>query len=302
MTIDLEEQLTSGMRERVADAALPGDVLGKAMRHHHRRTAVIRMGYGLGVVGLAGVLAAGVTLSGGSHPGGGSPGGANPAVQALPASLRLANAATASDGISYRIKLTIGANATSNGVSQGAGFSQTFDGAFDPHAATGYVRTRNDAGVLTELLIDGTRYIGTERAEGTKPTGVHETYGRYGQYSGKYDQLSYGLQGNPVLSGVTADPASLFKALREANATVTDGPDGSLRFVYRQTSADGTTVTNGDVTLDGNGRIARVAITGTTETTAKGRLDRSEFTTTLDLSGYGLPVTVQRPADVVPAN
>jgi hypothetical protein len=59
-------------------------------------------------------------------------------------------------------------------------------------------------------------------------------------------------------------------------------------------------VYDGDVTLDGNGRISRVAIAGTWESTIKGRLDKSEFVMTIEFSDYGLPVTVERPAKVVP--
>jgi hypothetical protein len=292
MTIDLEEQLSAGMREHAAGLTLNGDVLGRATRNHRRRVAAVRLGYGLGVAGLAGVLAAGLTLGGGGAPR--RDAGTPPAVQMQAPSLRLAAAAAASDDISYRIKLTT--------TAVGASHALTYEGAFDPRTDTGYVRCVGDAGVLTELLIDGTRYIGTEPLPGRSPAGNHEAYSRYGRYPGTFDRLAYGLSGTPVVGAATADPATLFKALREANATTSQNPDGSLHFQIRQATNHDATVMDGDVTIGADGRVAKVAITGSWESTVKGRLDRGEFTTTLELSDYGLEVKVDRPADVVPAN
>ncbi|GAA4257017.1 hypothetical protein [Dactylosporangium darangshiense] len=294
MTTDLEEQLSAGMREHTAGLALSGDVLGRATRNHRRRAATVRAGYALGVAGLAGVLAAGLTLGGGGGANDPAPKAAPPSVaQAQTPSLRLAAAAAASDDISYRIRLSSGAKGAQPLV---------YEGAFDPRTDTGYLRSTQEAGVLTELLIDGTRYIGTERIPGHEPEGEHERYGRYAQYPGRYDRLSYDLSEQAVLGSTTADPASLFRALQAANATISQNPDGTLHFRIVQQSATDKIVQDGDVTLDANGRIARIAIAGTWESTAKGRLDKGEFTTTLELSDYGLAVTAQRPADVVPAN
>jgi hypothetical protein len=285
MTTDLEEQLTAGMREQVTGTAMSADVLGQATRRFRRRAATVRVGYALGVAGLAGALAAGLTLGGTSQPGGGKA----PIVQAQPASVRLVNAVKASGAISYRVRLTTD--------------YFTFEGAFDPRTATGYVRSANDAGILTELLIDGTRYIGTEPpAKGPKPTGEHEAYGRYGRYPGKYDRLSYGGEGGPVLGAAAPDPAGLLEALAKVDAVVTDKGDGTLRFEYTQRTKDGSTFTSGVVALDGAGRIAKVAIGGTWESTAKGSRQAGKFTTTTELSDYGVAVKVERPTDVVPAN
>lgn len=287
MTIDLEEQLSAGMRERAGGLALSGDVLGRATRRHHRRVVTVRAAYAVGVAGLAGVLAAGLTL--GAAPQTQNANNA-PVVQQQAPALRLAAAAAASDEISYRIRISSGA--------KGAAPGQVSEGAFDPRTHTGYLRTDNDAGVLTELLIDGTRYVGTEPRPGVHITGTHEAYSRYGQYAGKYERFD----GQGVAYSVTADPASLFKALRAAGATTSENPDGRLHFRIEQGPADEHTTVDGDVTLGPDGRIARVAMTGTWESTRKGRLDQGEFFTTLELSDYGLAVTVARPADVVPAN
>jgi hypothetical protein len=292
MTNRLEEQLSAGMRESATGLTLSGDVLGRATRNHRRRVATVRLGYALGVAGLAGVLAAGLTLGGGgaAQPDAKAP----PATQVQAPSLRLANAAAASDEISYRSKLTLGA--------PGAPDITTYEGAFDPRTDTGYLRCVRDHGVLTELLINGTRYFGTEPLPGKTPTGVHEAYSRYGEYPGKHEGFSYNLSNLPAVSGVTADPASLFKALKEANAEISQNPDGTLHFRIRQEHQDGVTVYDGDVTIGADGRIAKVAIAGTWESTAKGRLDKGAFTMTLELYDYGLDVRVERPADVVPAN
>jgi hypothetical protein len=291
MNTDLEERLIDSMYHKVDGIALTSEVLGRATRRPRRPTTTVRIGYALGVAGLAGVLTAGLTLGNGATPR--QDAGKAPAVQAEPASPRLVNAAAASDNISYRMRLKTG----------GPG-GLTYEGAFDPRIATGYVRAPQDDSVTTELLINGTRYIGGEPPLGplSPDKGPGETYGRYGQYPGKYDRLS--LYGGPdtVLGAAAPDPAALFKALKNADATTTENPDGTLHFEYTTQSKEGSTTTSGDVTLNADGRIAKVALTGTWQSTAKGRLDTGTFAATLELFDYGVKVKVKRPTDVVPAN
>ncbi|MEV4509445.1 hypothetical protein AB0K00_10860 [Dactylosporangium sp. NPDC049525] len=292
MSIDLEQQLAAGMREHVADLAVDSAaVVGRATRRHRRRTAVIRTGYALGVAGLAGVLAVGLTAGGGRAT------RDQPAVQAeAPASLRLSKAAAASDNISYRMKLVTG---TATGAA-----ARTCEGAFDPLAATGYVRCPQDDSVMVELLIDGVRYMGGEPPLTPLPPdkGPGETYGRYGQYPGTHEHLSLYGEADTVLGAAAPDPAALFKALQQANATVTQNPDGTLHFEYATQANLGSSTTAGDVVVNGDGRIAKVTLAGTWQSTAKGRLDTGTFRATLELSDYGVPVHVDRPTDVVPAN
>lgn len=293
MSIDLEEQLAAGMREHVADIAVDGAVVARAARRHHRRSAVIRTGYALGVAGLAGVLAVGLTAGAG-----GEAAHNPPAVQAEPpaASLRLSKAAAASDNISYRMKVTTG-TATDPAT-------RICEGAFDPMSATGYVHCPQDDSVMVELLIGGTRYIGGEPPLTPLPADKTpgEQYGRYGQYPGTFDRLSlYGDAGS-VLGSAAPDPAALFQALQQANATVTQNPDGTLHFEYVTQDGLSSSSTAGDVTLNADGRIARVALTGTWQSTVKGRLDTGAFRATVELSDYGVAVHVDRPTDVVPAN
>ena len=294
MNTELEERLLQSMHHKVDGIALTGDVLGRAARRHRRRTTTIRIGYALSAAGLAGALVAGLTVGNGAAPR--QDAGKAPAGQAEPASLRLVNAVAASDNISYRIRLTTGNPSGKGGL--------TYEGAFDPRTATGYVRQPRDDSVMTELLIAGTRYIGGEPPLGKLPPdkGRGETYGRYGRYPGKYERLS--LYGGPdtVLGAASPDPAALFKALTAADAATTENADGTLHFEYATNSKDGSGTTSGDVALNADGRIAKMALTGTWQSTAKGRLDTGTWIATLQLFDYGLKVNVKRPIDVVPAN
>lgn len=286
MNTDLEERLVESMAHSIDGITLDGDLLGRATRRHRRRTATVRLGYGLGVAGLASAVAVGVTVAG--HGGGGAP--KAPVAQAPSASMRLVSAVAASDDISYRMRLRTG--------------GLNYEGAFDPRTDTGYVRAPQDDSVMTELLINGTRYLGGEKPAGPLPPdkGLGEKYGRYGQYPGRYDHLSlYGDPDSP-LGAASPDPAALFKALAKAGATTTENADGTLHFAYTTKTRDGSTATAGDVTINGDGRIAEVAMNGTWQSTAKGRLDKGTFKATLELYDYGVKVEVKRPADVVPAH
>jgi hypothetical protein len=169
--------------------------------------------------------------------------------------------------------------------------------------SVGNVKSTASRGVTTELLINGTRYWGTEpRPDGRKPPGTHEEYSLYGQYKGRYEGLTYGASEDPVLGTVAPDPAGLLKALREAKATVTGKPDGTLGFTYSTTRDKDSQTFTGDVSLDANGRIAKMVVVALWETTIKNRLDRGEATMTTEFSDWGLPVTVERPARVIPAD
>ncbi len=291
MTTDIEEQLIAGMRQEVAGVALTSDVVGAARRRHQRRRAVLGATYAMGVLGLAGVTAVVLTVGGAGQPG---PAGERaPVASAATPRLALVAAVTASENISYRMRLT-----------QSGPGGLTYEGAFDPKTTTGYVRAPQDDSVMTELLINGTRYIGGEPPLGHLPpdkSGPGETYGRYGQYPGKHDRLSLYGTSDTVLGAASPDPAALFTVLKDTNATVTENPDGTLHFEYATQLKDGSTSTTGDIVRDADGRIARVALTSTWRSTAKGRLDTGTSTSTLELFDYGVEVKVRRPADVVPA-
>ncbi|MBF9129718.1 hypothetical protein I0C86_12225 [Plantactinospora sp. S1510] len=293
MTTDIEEQLIAGMHQETAGVTLTSDVVGAARRRHQRRTVLLRATYAMGVLGLAGVTAAVLTVGGNGQPG--PTAGPPPATSAAAPQLKLVAAVAASENISYRMRLATGDQSGRVGL--------TYEGAFDPGTRTGYVRSPQDDSVMTELLINGTRYIGGEPPLGELPPdkGPGEKYGRYGQYPGKHDRLSLYGDADTVLGAASPDPAALFAALKSANATISETPDGRLHFEYATQSRDGSTTTSGDVTRDAEGRIGKVALTGTWQSTAKGRLDTGTFTATLELFDYGVEVKVERPTDVVMA-
>lgn len=294
MNSDLEERLTASMSRTAGGLEPSGDILERATRNHRRRTVMIRAGYGLGVIGVAGAVALSLTAGGGTVDGNRVEPGPPPAVSAQPPSLRLANAVVASDNISYRMRLVTGTPSDQVLV--------TYEGAFDPRTATGYCRSPREDSILTEILIDGIKYVGGERPDGQPPRpGTGETYGRYGQYPGKHDRLSiYAAPDGDIMGAVSPDPAALFRALKAANATTTQNPDGTLHFEYTTQDQLGSTATSGEVTLNADGRIAKVAMSTDWRTTAKGRLDTGTVTTTLELFDYGVEVKVERPKDVVP--
>ncbi|MET7968582.1 hypothetical protein [Micromonospora sp. NPDC005305] len=288
----LDERLANRLHDIVDDepGSVPpvGALLDRGRRARRRRTTTM-VGATCALLALGVATAATVATT----PAPGRPGvtaEASPPEPASPA-LQLVSAVTASENISYRMRLT-------NSGPQGL----TYEGAFDPRTAIGYVRVAQDDSVMTELLINGTRYEGAERPRGKLPAdkvGPGEMYGRYGQYPGRYDRLSLYGDGNSVLGAAAPDPAALFTALKSANATISEKPDGTLHFGYTTSDKAGSTTTSGDVTLDGDGRIATVVLTGTWQSTAKGRLDTGTFSSTLELFDYGVTVTVKRPADVV---
>lgn len=264
-----------------------GALIQRGRRARRRRTTAL-----VGTTCALLALGVGTALTVPTDSPAGRSGVTTQAVSPAPASpaMRLVSAASASENTSYRMRLT---NSGRDGLK--------YEGAFDPRTATGYVRAPQDDSVTTELLINGTRYMGGERPLGKLPAdkGPGETYGRYGQYPGTYDRLSLYGGGNGVLAAAEPDPAALFAALKRQNATVTENPDGTLHYTYAETNRDGSSSTAGDVTLDRDGRIATIALTFTWQSTAKGRLDTGTVNSTLELFDYGTAVTVERPTDVV---
>jgi hypothetical protein len=284
MSTELEHHLSAAMQHEADGLDSPADILARATRSHRNHRTKMRIGYALSAAGLAGALAAGLSIAGSAQaPKAGGP----PSASAQTPALRLAAAATASGDTSYRVKVTTD--------------SFVYEGAFDPARKTGYLRSANEYGFLVQLLIDGTKYEGTEPpADGKPHHSDGEKYSRYGQHPGTFDHLS--VEGDEVSdAAATPDPTALIKALRDQDATITENADGTLHFEYTVKSDGGkSTVTRrGDVTLDDHKRIARVATTVTWSSTVKGKLQSGKGKLTFELSDYGVPVKVQRPADVV---
>ncbi|MFC0509075.1 hypothetical protein [Micromonospora costi] len=288
MTIDIEEQLAAGMRQEVAGVTLATDVLHAATRAHRRRTLLHRGAYAAGVVGLAGVLAVAVTTGG---TGDTAPQAGPPAVAGeAPANVRLVAAVAASEKTSYRIRVT-------TEFAGEPGSRETAEGAFDPAARTGYLRTPIAGGpaYAEQRLIAGARFLGSTGSETWK------------QERGRYDRLDYAgaaPQGTVVGS---ADPEDLFAALRRADVAVSQtGPD-TYHFEssesYDDRYASGTRRLVGTVTVR-EGRIATIAFESTNEGRMKPGVKQgvsfdSTWLVTVALSDYGTPVRVQRPATVV---
>lgn len=307
MTTNLEERLAAGMRERVAGLELTGDVLAAATRRHRRRTALVRGAYAAGVVGVVGALVAVATVGTGvpERPGV-APGNVAerpPGAGAESPQLRLAAAAEASENISYRVRVTTTSKdrAPADGeLPEPVSESWVTTGAFDPTTATGYLespytglRPAIAAGFEHERLIDGVRYIGA-------PNGSVGSNGEivWSREPGRHDRLNFDLALDGGL-GASADPRDLFRALRQSGAKVTETAGGGYHFEVTVTDRRNAIVADsfvGDVTLGADNRIATVAY----DRTARANLRGANFTyhlhVVIELSDYGLPVRVEKPA------
>jgi hypothetical protein len=276
MTNFIEEQLAAGMRERVAGIAITTDLVGQTLRAQRRRTMITRSGYAVGVVGLAGALAVGALATGGIGPAA-TPGRSSVAGAESP-QLRLAAAAAASQGTSYRVKNTI------SNRSLPASPSMIIEGAFDPATATGYVHIPFDGGSSwhEERLVDGDLYT-TDAVAGQRVDWQHDP--------GKHTTLTYDVK-TGVLAA-SADPQQLFDALTQPGAKISQtGPDEyhfEVAIPPRQGLTGGNMV--GDVTVGPDTRIAKVVY----EATLRSATDTTVLDATLELSDYGSPVTVERP-------
>lgn len=210
MTTDIEDQLIAGLRQEVAGIALTSDILGEAARRHGRRTAVRRIMYAAGVVGLAGALAATLAVGRAGNP---EPSTRQaPVVSADSANLRLASAVAASDNISYKIKITAGIKSDPDRY-------MTTEGAFDPVTATGYL-TEHWGGGSTDYqrLVNGVLFLrfGGSRKWKLEPSSNSLLY--HG-----------GLESS---AGYSADPKQLFQALQKGRGH--DHPDRCQHVPLRE--------------------------------------------------------------------
>ena len=217
--------------------------------------------------------------------------------------VRLAAAVAASDNTSYRVKVT-----TSN-------VADTTEGAFDPATRTGYLTEASpgNPNAYMERLVDGVRYVGCANCDD-----------KWKQYPGTHDRLAYAEALNGAASA-SADPETLFDALTQAGAKITQS-DAGFHFEVKTTDRYGEYPVTlvGDVKLGADNRIASVTYeetvtvpktkdreqpaattttgsepTTTTETSKPTEFVSSTNVVTIELSGYGTSVTVERPTDVV---
>lgn len=207
--------------------------------------------------------------------------------------ITLMAAITASDGISYQIKVT---------QPTGTGGVTTTEGAFDPATSTGYLSSKWSGAdvVYYERLVAGTRYTG---ASGMR---------QWKQEPGRFDRLAYDRSddghddGVAASAGASADPEQLLAELRDAGGKVTGTGAGVLHFevTLKPETSPRTTLNQsiaGDVTLGPDKRIATIVYTRTSRAT-KDKLARTETTkVTMVFSGYGAPVRVEKPAGAVVA-
>jgi hypothetical protein len=272
MTNFLEEQLTAGMRERVADVTITTDIVNEVLRVQRRRTVILRTAYTAGVVGLAGALTAGVVATSGT----GSATGSNrpPVASAGSPELRLAAAVAASQSTSYRVKTTID-------MRSDPGSRPTIvEGAFDPATTTGFLRVPVSNGARhEERLIGGDWYTGDAGIDG-KMVWTHNP--------GKYTTLVYNAKSG-LFAVVSADPRSQLDALEQSGARISQiGPEKyhfEAPLPVRKGLKSGTMT--GDVTLGADQRVAKVVY--------QVRLHATVIGVTMELSDYGDPVTVERP-------
>lgn len=296
MTNFIEEQLTEGMRERVAGVAITTDLVRQTLRAQRRHVVMARTGYAVGVAGLAGALAAGVLSTGGAGP------GATPAGTAVAGSessqVRLAAAVSASQGTSYRVKNTITYR------SQPASPQTVITGAFDPATITGYLRFASADGTpwSEERLVDGDLYtadlahprpVPSDTAKKPAPS-PDERVDWTHDPGKKYTSLPYDPK--PGVVAVSADPQQLLDALTQSGAKISQtGPDTyhfEVAIAPRPNLSDGKAV--GDVTVGSDHRVAKVVY----EATMHFATETAVVDETLELSGYGTPVTVERPGGI----
>lgn len=270
---DIDEQLTHRLHELSAagaDSTPPTQqLLARGRRARHRRTvltstslAVLAVG---AVTGIAVANRPGPAVT--ADP---------PAVSAPGASpeLELVAAITNSQHLSFRLK-TIAGTLETGGKQEGAATTLS---AFDPATATGYLRGTGRP-PFEIRLIGGVKYV----KNGDSP---------WWQYKGRYPTLG---TDEDVLRGqfsATADAGQLLEALRAGEVQVTRTGPATYRFQVTRSVGGGTVKFAGDITLDGDKRIGRVAYDWTLTERGSVRNTRA----VLEYSGYGEPVVVERPA------
>jgi hypothetical protein len=278
MTNLIEEQLAEGMRERVEGMTAAPGLVNQVLRVQRRRVLITRTAYAVGVVGLAGAVAASALTIDANGP---AAQRNRPAATAADSpQLRLVAAVTASRGTSYHMKNTIRVHSPGKPPI-------VIEGAFDPATTTGYLRMSSDTtkAWYEERVIDGDLYTANV-FPGEPIPWWHE--------AGKHT----GLTADPKIGvpGVSADPRQMLDVLTQAGATITQtGPD-TFHFTVALTGRNGVSLgsATGDVTVGSDHRIAKVVY----ESTIKSPTRPSDVTVidaTLELSGYGSPVAVERP-------
>lgn len=278
----IDSYLTNQLRDTVddiADSTPPTQLLLLRGRRARHRRAVQLTGVSMAVVAAA--TAASLVATGGA---GARSGHQSAHTASVSPQMQLVAVLTNSENISYKVNLTTSFK-SAGGQPWGA------HGAFDPATNTGqlYAPFQDGTGYYEERLVNGVRYDGATGATFTRKPGTF-TYLNYEQ----------------TLGGVlpaTADPQQLFRTLQEANATVTQTGAGTYRFTadINTDPASGllTDKLIGDVTVNADHRVASVSYQRTSQVRKNGKVETMTYHVLVELSDYGLPVTVQPPAHFV---
>jgi hypothetical protein len=285
VSIDLETELTAGLREHAAGVRLSYDVLENATRRHRRHQALRRSGYTIGVLGLAGVLATGLVITRGDTAGTpADPPRTGQAAADQPAELRLAAAVQATAQTSYRFTLRYTISAP-EGRADLKSTTEEYAGAFDPRTSRGYL-TGMDGNVQIRI-IDGEFYV------------LRNGWRNMGRSLSQAIGI-IGARGSTGADALTADPHTLLARLRDLGTVRHAGREGSVdayTFEY-QAPADPAVVADrvtGRVEVDA---ASKLIVRVTQETTLRGAQpgvadrDAIRFRTVLTLSDHGLTVNV----------
>jgi len=282
MTNSLEELLTAGMRDEVAGITITTDIVGETLRVQRRHTMIVRIGYAVGVVGLAGALTAGVLATGGTKPGptpGRPPvaGAQSAAGTESSADVRLAAVVTASQSTSYKVKTTFAKDESGKFGPMLAGL----EGAIDPASNTGYLRqTFAGGGWYEQRLIHGAWYDGNGTADG-KVTWIHNP--------GNYKSLAFTPKIGVFSGDVSADPQAQLDALKQRGAKISQTDANTYHF---EVTLPANITKVGDVTVGADQRVSKVVYKVTEHST---KLKDPSYFETMQFSDYGAPVTVDRP-------
>ncbi|SCL64233.1 hypothetical protein [Micromonospora chersina] len=287
---DLDERLTDRLHALVDgephSAAPAATLLERGRRGRRRRTATVAGGT-LAVLVLS--TAGATTLV--HRPAPDRPAVAQASAPAVASPrMELAAAVTASESTSYRVTVRRSNRVDPNWV-------ETTTGAFDPRSADGWLRTPYPDGVsyTEERLVDGVYYVGGSDGRRKLP---------WKRYPGERKYLPFDVAMGGAL-GASSDQDGLFQVLKRNDATVTRTGQRAYHFSVEPTGestgfdADAPLVSEkivGDVTLGADDRIAELAYEVTLVFRKNGKVGPPTSTqVTMAFSGYGRPVTVERP-------
>jgi hypothetical protein len=272
MTHDIERQLMQGMRERVAEVSLTGDIVGGALRRTRRKRLLFQ---GMTAVVLAGGLAVGAGVVADGEK-------VQPAPQPQP--VTLASVAEASESVSYKLKVTT--------KPKDHNLTMVVTGAYDPAAKSGYAAmSKLNDGQVNQILVNGVLYL-----RNPDDTWV--------MIKGPDRRLRFGVRLVDSSIADSADPQDLLELLRRNQAKVTEAGPAAYRFeatVSRETPKGLMTLDfAGEAKANGDKRLSTISYRCTI--TMKPQGSDNVFTdthdTVIEFSDYGVPVRVEPPAKV----